>query len=191
MDRPYVEDQVFEKKDFRQQPLAKAEYDNCHFVHCQLDATDLSEIHFADCRFDHCNLSNAKLVQTAFKNCKFKDCKLMGLLFDTCSEFLFEVDFENCTLNFSSFGHRKMKKTSWRSCLLQEVDFTGADLSAAVFSHSTLTGSRFENTILEKTDFRTATQFSIDPEINKMKKSRFSADGALQLLDKYDIVIGG
>ena len=48
MDRSYVEDQVFEKQDFRQKPLPKAEYDNCHFVHCQFDNTDMSEIHFAD-----------------------------------------------------------------------------------------------------------------------------------------------
>ena len=49
--------------------------------------------------------------------------------------------------------------------------------------------SVFNKTILEKADFRTAYNFSIDPENNRMKKARFSSIGIQGLLYKYDIVI--
>jgi fluoroquinolone resistance protein len=47
----------------------------------------------------------------------------------------------------------------------------------------------FDNTILEKADFRTSFNYSINPERNKMKKSKFSTAGIAGLLDKYDIEV--
>ena len=38
-------------------------------------------------------------------------------------------------------------------------------------------------------DFTTAHNYSIDPEINKIKKAKFSLSQLPGLLDKYDIVI--
>jgi hypothetical protein len=38
-------------------------------------------------------------------------------------------------------------------------------------------------------DFRTAYNYSLDPENNKLKNARFSGPGVLGLLDKYDIKI--
>lgn len=46
-----------------------------------------------------------------------------------------------------------------------------------------------ENTILEKSDFQTSYNYSIDPEINRIKKAKFSFQGAVGLLDKYDIEV--
>ncbi len=70
-----------------------------------------------------------------------------------------------------------------------EVDFTEADLSSAVFDNCDLTRSIFENTILEKADFRTSRNYSFDPDLNKIKKAKFSYPGILGLLGKYDIEI--
>jgi len=47
----------------------------------------------------------------------------------------------------------------------------------------------FENTALEKVDLRTGFNYSINPEINRIKKAKFSLQGVLGLLDKYDIEI--
>ena len=58
-----------------------------------------------------------------------------------------------------------------------ECEFINCDFSGAVF----------ENTILEKADLRTAINYSIDPEINRLKKAKFSMPGLIGLLDKYDI----
>jgi fluoroquinolone resistance protein len=72
---------------------------------------------------------------------------------------------------------------------LHEIDFTETNLSAAVFDHSDLSGSIFDGTKLEKADFRTAYNYSIDPERNRLKKAKFSLSGAAGLLDKHDIQI--
>jgi hypothetical protein len=42
---------------------------------------------------------------------------------------------------------------------------------------------------LDAVDFRTAYNFKIDPEFNPMKKAKFSTQGIVGLLDKYDIKI--
>lgn len=42
---------------------------------------------------------------------------------------------------------------------------------------------------MEKADFRTSYNFSIDPDVNRIKKAKFSLDGVRGLLDKYDIQI--
>jgi len=47
----------------------------------------------------------------------------------------------------------------------------------------------FENTILEKVDFSTSFNYSIDPEMNKIKKAKFSLPEVIGLLNKYDIEI--
>jgi hypothetical protein len=47
----------------------------------------------------------------------------------------------------------------------------------------------FEGTNLEKTDFRSAFNYSLDPEINRMKKARFSLPGVTGLLGKYGIEV--
>jgi len=47
----------------------------------------------------------------------------------------------------------------------------------------------FENTILEGADFRSATNYSINPAKNKIKKAKFSSDGIRGLLDSYAILI--
>jgi uncharacterized protein YjbI with pentapeptide repeats len=72
---------------------------------------------------------------------------------------------------------------------LIETDFGECDLSEAVFDNCDLARAVFDNTILEKTDFRTAYNFSIDPEHNRVKKAKFSISGLQGLLLKYDIKI--
>lgn len=189
METAYIVKKTFENIDFTTKSLEKADYEACCFNNCSFLNADLSNIRFTDCKFTGCDLSTAKLVKTAFQNIKFKDCKLLGLHFDHCSDFLFEVDFENCTLNLSSFYQRKLKKTRFKICALQEADFAEADLSQAVFDNCDLTKAVFENTVLEKADFRTSFNYSINPEMNKIKKARFSLPGVIGLLDKYDIEI--
>jgi uncharacterized protein YjbI with pentapeptide repeats len=80
-----------------------------------------------------------------------------------------------------------MKATSFKNCQLQEVDFVETDLTAAVFSECDLLRAIFDYSILEKADFRTATNYSIHPDQNRIKKAKFSLPGAVGLLDHLDI----
>ena len=114
---------------------------------------------------------------------------MLGLHFEYCNDFLFEVNFENCLLNLSSFYKLKMKKTKFAQCEMHEVDFTQTDLNLSIFDECDLMGSTFEQTNLEKADLRGAHHFSIDPELNKIKKAKVSQAGLVGFLDKYDLVI--
>lgn len=131
----------------------------------------------------------AKLNKSAFRDVKFKDCKLLGLRFDTCHDFGLSFSFEGCQLDHSVFFKTKIRKTTFINSQLKGVDFTEADLSLALFDQCNLAEAVFDRTNLEKADLRTAVNYSIDPEINRLKKARFSMSGISGLLDKYDIQI--
>lgn len=131
MELAYIEGKKFDKIDFKENPLTKGEYENCHL----------------------------------------------------------SFSFENCTLNHSSFFKTKIIKTTFKDVQLQEVDFTEADLTNSVFDNCDLTGATFDNTIIEKADFSTSYGYSIDPEINRIKKAKFSIHGIAGLLEKYDLKI--
>ncbi|RYZ81621.1 MAG: hypothetical protein EOP04_23600, partial [Proteobacteria bacterium] len=109
----YIEDEVFSKKDYTVIPFSKAGYDNCQFINCSFANTDLSGTSFTECSFEGCDLTMAALNKTAFKDVSFKDCKLLGLHFDDCDPFLFEVSFTDCMLNMSFFYKRKLVKTKF------------------------------------------------------------------------------
>jgi fluoroquinolone resistance protein len=189
MEPGYFSEKIFDKIDFTQNPLPAGEYEYCTFSNCDFSNTDLSGIKFLECGFQACNLSLSKLVKTAFNDIKFVDCKMLGLHFENCHEFGFAVQFDNCTLNHCSFYKRKLKKTLFKNTKLQEADFTDADLTSSVFDGCDLAGAKFENTMLEKADFRTSINYSLDPELNRIKKAKFSQSGISGLLDKYDIEI--
>jgi len=189
MERTYIQDKKFEKEDLTTNEFAIADYENCIFTNCDFSNADLSQRVFLECEFNSCNLSTANLLKTGLKNVKFKDCKLLGLHFENCDPFLFEVDFDTCFLKLSSFYKLRLKKTRFKNSDLTEVDFTEAELANSLFDNCDLGGARFERTILEKADLRTSRNYSIDPEINKIKKAKFSIYGIAGLLNKYDIEI--
>jgi uncharacterized protein YjbI with pentapeptide repeats len=74
-------------------------------------------------------------------------------------------------------------------CNVKEADFTETNLSKADCRHSDFTRARFVNTNLEYTDFSDASNYSIHPDGNRLKKTVFSSPDVLSLLDVYDIVI--
>ncbi len=184
-----IEEKTFKGKDFTISKFIKDEYESCTFLNCNFTGVDLSDTIFLECDFRSCDLSTVKLTNTAFREVSFNDCKLLGLHFDDCNKFLFSAQFNNCQLNLSSFYQMVLKNTQFNNTKLQEVDFTEAELTGSVFSNCDLTGAIFELSILEKIDFSTAFNYSINPELNRIKKAKFSKEGVLGLLGKYDIYI--
>lgn len=181
--------QTFQALDFTAEPFRHGEYEDCRFVGCNFSGINLSGISFTDCRFEDCNLSMTMLGGTGFTDAIFFDCKILGVHFEHCRQLPFTVQFEKSTLNHSSFYNMKVKKTNFRECILHEVDFSGAELQGSVFDRCDLLKAVFENSNLEQVDFRTAFNYAIDPEKNRMKKSKFSRDGLAGLLYKYDLKI--
>lgn len=191
MQEVYITDKTFDRNDFTQAPLPKGEYENCTFRNCDFSNTDLSNFKFTDCEFIGCNLSLARLDKTALRDITFRDSKMLGLRFDTCNDFGLSFSFDNCILNHSSFYRTKIKNTVFKNSQLQEIDFTECDLTNSVMDNCDLARAMFENSVIEKVDFRTAYNYSIDPEINRIKKAKFSVPAVSGLLDKYDIDIAG
>jgi fluoroquinolone resistance protein len=185
----FIDEEVFDKVDFREKPLKPGIYEKCTFKNCDFSNNDLSGTHFMECEFMDCNLSLVKLKNVIFRDVRFRECKLLGLRFNDCSEFGFSVHFDNCIVNHSSFFKTSLKKKVFNHTQFHEVDFTECDLSNSTFEACDLNGAMFENTNLENTDFRTAVNYSINPEINRIKKAKFSLQGVRGLLDRYHIEI--
>lgn len=183
MQETYIQDKTFDRND----ALTKGEYESCIFNSCNFAEGDLSGFKFADCTFNNCNFSLAALNNTAFQDITFKDCKMLGLRFDTCDKFGLSFSFDGCQLNHSSFYKTKIKKTVFSNSLLHGADFAEADLTGVVFDNCDLAQAAFDRTTLEQADFRTAYNYSIDPEINRIRKARFSLSGLPGLLSKYNI----
>jgi uncharacterized protein YjbI with pentapeptide repeats len=189
MSRAYQEGNDFTGLDFTLKALEKGEYENCTFRNCNFAETTLSDVIFTECTFEGCDFSMTKVGGASFRTVIFRNCKQLGVRFDECSKLLLSFTFENCILNFASFYKLKLKGTRFLGCKLQETDFTETDLTKAIFHDCNLQGSTFDRTILNEADLRTASNFSIDPENNQIKKAKFTLHGLAGLLDKYNIVI--
>lgn len=185
----YYNDRQFKGENFAEQEIAAFEYENCTFINCVFTKADLSQTEFENCEFEDCDLSLAKLQGTAFRDVTFTNCKLLGLHFENCNNFSLSFTFKNCVLNFASFYKMKLKNICFEDCKLEETDFVETDLTKAVFKNCELKRASFSQTILDGADLRTAFNFSIDPETNRIKKAKFSTHNIAGLLDKYSIVI--
>jgi fluoroquinolone resistance protein len=47
----------------------------------------------------------------------------------------------------------------------------------------------FDNSVIERVDFHTSYNYSINPEINRIKKAKLSLNRISGLLEKYDLII--
>lgn len=180
---------TFEKVISIDKKINNREFEGCIFKNCDFSNSDFSYNTFIDCEFQDCNLSLIKLAGTSLKTVNFKNCKLLGIQFHECDDFLFSVAYEDCVLDYSSFSNKKMLKTRFQSCTLKEVSFIGTNLSNSFFKNCNLENAVFNDTQLASVDFKTAYNYKIDPEFNPMKKAKFSSQGIVGLLDKYDIKI--
>ena len=98
----FHQDETFRNIDFSEEKEI-AEFDNCSFYNCKFNNKNLFGFNFTECEFFTCDLSSANLKNCSLNNCHFEECKLLGLRFDMCNPFLFEVNFKKSQLNFSSF----------------------------------------------------------------------------------------
>lgn len=184
----FIEDQHYHQQDFTT-GTAPATYENCRFTGCNFFKGDVAGSVFTGCRFEECDLSMVRLTGAAFRECEFIRCKMLGLRFETCNQIGLSFTFKQTQLSHACFAGVKMRDTRFDDCMLEETDFTGADLTGASFQHSNLLNAHFEHTNLEKCDFRNARNFTIDPEINRLKKAKFSPEGLMGLLGKYGIEV--
>lgn len=189
MQSELIENRVFERVSLTGNPLLKGVYEECSFIKCDANRADLSGITFRNCSFDGCDLSLATLRSSLLQDVQFRSCKLLGVQFSECKGFLLKLDFEECMLKLALFSQLKLKNIRFKNCDLQEADFTETDLTGAIFEECDLLRTTFLKSNLEQADLRSAFNYSIDPESNRLKKARFLIPQVIGLLDRYDIII--
>lgn len=169
--------------------MCDLEFYDCRFDKCDFSNSIVSSCKFNECTFVDCNLSMMNPSLSVMNNVVFGNCKILGVKFNHCHDFIFEVSFKNCILDYSSFENRKMSKTCFDKCSLKSADFGGADLRQTKFIETDLSEAIFQFTNLQEADFTSAVNYTIDPDENNIKKARFSRDGIQGLLYKYNIII--
>lgn len=165
------------------------EFYKCTFSYCDFQNIEFMDLIFTACEFRSCNLSNSKFKGTQLDQIIFRDCKMLGILFNECSSFSFHLECYRSLLDYSSFFERNMKKFRFEECSLQHVDFEKSNLQQAVFRDCNLLHARFEQCHLEGCDFRSSVNIHMDPEVNRLKKSRFGSEQLAGLLVKHQLLI--
>jgi uncharacterized protein YjbI with pentapeptide repeats len=155
---------TFEKTVYIDKRVNNREFEDCIFKNCDFSNSDFSNNTFMDCEFIDCNLSMTQLAGTSLKTVHFKDCKLLGIQYNACTDFLFNVGFQDCVLDYSSFANKKMLKAKFHSCSMKEVSFVGTNLTNSVFENCNLDNAVFNDTLLAGVDFRTAYNYNIKIE---------------------------
>ena len=185
----YFDDITYKGTNFTTKPLQKGDYEDCSFVACNFNKADFTSFTFINCIFENCDLSGIKVLETGFQEVQFVDCKMLGIHFEHCNSFLLSLDFNLCKLDYSSFYQQDITQSKFDSCSLREVDFSESKATGVLFDKCNFIDAKFEQTNLVKADFRTAINFVINPELNKINKAKFSKEGVIGLLTQYDLEV--
>lgn len=182
-----MEKQTIENVNFNEVELDE-EYYKCLFISCDFSNKTINRTSFDNCEFKVCNFTLAKFSDT-LRDVKFFECKMTGVDFTTINRFSNSFFFEKSLLNYANFATIKIKKTKFIDCNLHEAYFDNSDISQSVFDKCDLMRTSFYDTNLEKVDFSTSYNFSINPSMNRIKKTIFSENELRGLLAHLDIVI--
>jgi len=186
-------DHVFKDLDLSAIQVSRTTFLDCTFQGCDLTETVFSHCRFVNCQFKDCNGSLFQVPGCSFSSCRFLGTRLVGVNWSQAnwpdSEIGEPLEFQQCSLNHSTFIGAKLGSVKIRRCEAINVDFREASLSEADFSFSDLRESLFQGTDLSKADFRYARNYHIDPLHNKILKAKFSLPEALSLLYSMDIEI--
>lgn len=185
----YYEEQIFSKIHLPPNTkLSGIDFYNCKFINCKFPKVNFFDCRFENCDFQTCDLSTILIKHTVFDCVMFEESKLTGIQWADAGIPL-DAKFRQCALDYCGFIGVDLRNTEMTNCKIKEADFTEANLSKADCRYSDFTGARFINTNLQYTDLSYASNYSIHPDGNKLKKTVFSSPDVLSLLDVYDIVI--
>jgi uncharacterized protein YjbI with pentapeptide repeats len=185
----YLLDTVYENLIYTKADLNFKDFERCTFSRCDFSQCTFLAVTFIDCVFSECNFNGAKINYAAFRTATFIRCEIKDVNFAMCDKLIFDISFQNCTLDFSKFYTLKIKGTTFTNCSLIAVDFMSADLTGVAFIGCDLYRAEFAKAIANKADFRTSFNYTVDPEKTKLKKALFALSEVKGLLFKHDILI--
>jgi fluoroquinolone resistance protein len=188
------EDREFKDLTVHGEEIGFKEFRECVFVGCSFREAVFRACRFHTCLFRQCDLSIVRVRDCGFTNTTFEDSKAVGINWAEADwprgkSLLASIDFFNCAVSYSTFIGLRLPRINITRCVARDVDFSGADLTRANCTHTDFSDSRFLNTNLTEADFTGATNYSINANLNVLKKTRFSFPEAMALLDSLDIVL--
>jgi uncharacterized protein YjbI with pentapeptide repeats len=189
MSSDYQLDLKFENTTFAENDIKYRDYENCVFTKCDFTLCDFQTVTFIDCTFFECNFKDTKINYVSLRGAFFTKCDFTNVNFAMTDQIIYDFGFQDCLLDYAQFYALKLKKMKFINCSMVSVDFMKADLTEVLFDNCNLRLAVFSETVANKADFTTSYNYIIDPERNKIKKAKFSLDGLVGLLAKYDIVV--
>lgn len=187
------EDQSFVSLDLQGEEIRFKEFIGCVFTRCSFLETTFISCRFVDCEFKECDLGLCCVKDCSFSNTRFQDSHVIGVDWTEASwpkrGFLRTIDFSSCSINHSTFIGLSLRGIHLTRCVARDVDFTEADLTRANCTHTDFSQSRFLHTDLTEADFSDAINYSIAPNLNVLKRTKFSLPEAVSLLYGLDIIL--
>ncbi|PWI32551.1 hypothetical protein DI392_15880 [Vibrio albus] len=195
MDSFKSNDQYFEAS-FKKLERTDSHYTGIEFEECQFSDCDFSEVRFKSCKFINCefircNLSLMDLSNTRLFGMTFKECKLVGVDWTKAIwpayHLDFELKFDCCVLNDSSFFGLTLNELILSECKLHDVDFREGDFCESTMNFCDFSHSLFMRTNLRNVDFSDSTGYVINVLENQVSGAKFSRYEALSLLESLGI----
>ena len=184
-----IVDKKIEKESWKEEERENYEYEHCVFKSCDFTQATFLSNSFIDCEFYDSNLALTNLTRSILNGVKFVNCKILGVKFDLCNDFIFDVSFEDCILDYSSFVRRKMPNTKFKNCSLKGVSFIETNLKQSFFDNCNLDEAIFLGANLQEVNFTSSYNYTINLQENFIRKTRFSKDGLDGLLRNFDLII--
>ena len=184
----FYRDQVFSNIEFADKKVMSIEFYKCSFENVDFSKTLFNSCRFEECSFLQCNLSLVKVTDTSFIDVEFSNCKMIGIDWTEAIKPL-SFAFDACKLNSSIFIEMDIRNTKMTNCEIHDIDFDSANLTKVQLNNSDLKGCKFLNTDLSFADLSGAINYDINPNRNKLKKTKFTLPEALSLMNYFDVII--
>lgn len=181
-------DCVFDSVNGKDLAIEDSQFENCSFSKCNFGGAAFKRCKFIDCTFEDCDLSNLQIHGATFRSATFKNCKVVGVNWGNATT-ITHLNFHASVISYAVFSGLDLRKSTIKNSVARETDFAETNLSEVDCSGTDFSGARFSNTNLMKADFRGATNYTIRPDENKLKKAKFSLPEATLLLYGLDIVL--
>ncbi|MFY0664993.1 MAG: pentapeptide repeat-containing protein [Natronospirillum sp.] len=180
-------DASFKKLELPEESYTDIEFEDCQFSDCDFSGASFRGCKFVNCEFERCNLSLINLSNSSLFGVTFRESKLVGVDWTKATWAIYRVDFElkfeRCILNDSSFFGLTLHELVLDECKLQDVDFREGNFSKSTMTYCDFTSSVFMRTNLQKVDFSESTAYGINVLENDVKGAKFSRYEALSLLE--------
>ena len=133
--------------------------------------------------FSFTTMTDAWLLNSAFRSMAWGGLQGKSGVFQPFGK------IKNCAFRYNDFSGMALNGFDWTGAELQQCTFDDTRLAGASFYGVRLGRTRFTRCDLQKADLRTAEEYAIDLETNKLKGARFSFPDVVRLLDGTGIVI--